>query len=283
MSERSASAPPPAPGPLCAAYAPLLPLLDAQALAPEQEKSLREHLANCAWCQNQRAAYTVVEAALRRQYAAIPSARPLTLEDIMRANHFDTQPAKTGRPAKRHELRTSTLPDLPELSDSSRGAHGEGRDQSRAKPWATLGAVAAAVLLVVLAASLFEGLRPHTPGGVPVSRLATPPPAPTCNANFANSPIRGAQTSVEGVPLPSITFVVPDDAANLHGYDLCSSGTVASVTAFLTTALPGSGWTKVASNAHCFYDDQCWTKGAAAISWHVDDPTDWRIAYHPTT
>jgi hypothetical protein len=114
-------------------------------------------------------------------------------------------------------------------------------------------------------------------------RLAAPPAAPTCNANFANSPIKGVQTSVEDVPLPPITNVVPDDAANLHGYDLCSSGTAASVSAFLGSALPASGWTKLAANAHCFYADQCWTKGTGAISWHVDDPTDWHIAYHPRT
>jgi hypothetical protein len=39
---------------------------------------------------------------------------------------------------------------------------------------------------------------------------------------------------------------------------------------------------KVASNARCFYSDQCWIKGSAAISWQVDEPTDWHIAYRPT-
>jgi hypothetical protein len=106
-------------------------------------------------------------------------------------------------------------------------------------------------------------------------RLAAPPLKPTCNANFTNSPIQGVQTAVEGVALPPITYVVPDNAASLRGYDLCSSGTVASVTTFLTSALPASGWSKVASSARRFYNDQCWTKGAAAISWQVNDPSDW--------
>jgi hypothetical protein len=83
------------------------------------------------------------------------------------------------------------------------------------------------------------------------------------------------------VPLPPITYVVPDNAAGLRGYDLCSSGNDASITAFLTSALPATGWTKVASDTRCFYLGQCWTKGAAAISWHVDDPANWNIAYHP--
>jgi hypothetical protein len=113
-------------------------------------------------------------------------------------------------------------------------------------------------------------------------RLAAPPAAPTCSANFAASPLHGAQTAVEGVSLPPVTFVVPDNAANIHGYDLCSSGTVTSVTAFLTRSLPATGWAKSASDPHCFYSDECWTKGGSAISWHVDDPADWHIAYHPT-
>jgi hypothetical protein len=113
-------------------------------------------------------------------------------------------------------------------------------------------------------------------------RLAAPPPAPTCDANFANSPLKGVQTSVEGVPLPPITYVVPDSAAGLRGYDLCSSGDVASITAFLTSALPATGWTK-ATDARCFYADQCWITSSAAISWHVNDPSNWTIAYHPAT
>jgi hypothetical protein len=296
MSEHAASAPRPAPGPLCAAYAPLLPLLDAGALPPEQEASLREHQAGCAWCRNERAAYVAVDAALRRRYATLPAARPLTMEDIMqrditRGDAFDTQPATTGRTSRltnRHELRTSHLPDQPGRPDSPRGSMpgstrgGGGDRRGGGAPWAALGAVAAALLLVVLAASLFASMRPSTqatPGGA-----ATSPAAPTCNDNFTRSPIKGAQTAVEGVPLPPQTYVVPDDATNLRGYDLCSAGTAASVSTYLTGALPSAGWTHVASDPRCFYQDQCWTKGsAAAISWHVDDPTDWHIAYHPMT
>lgn len=114
-------------------------------------------------------------------------------------------------------------------------------------------------------------------------RLATPPPAPVCSANFANSPLKGAQIAVEDVSLPPITYAVPDNAANLRGYDLCSSGTAASISAFLSSALPSTGWTKVAANARCFYSDQCWTRDLDVISWRVDDPADWHIAYRPAT
>src|SRR5690348_4841169 len=45
MNGRSASSPRPVPGPFCALYSPLLPLLGSRALSPEEEASLREHLA----------------------------------------------------------------------------------------------------------------------------------------------------------------------------------------------------------------------------------------------
>jgi len=390
MNGRSASSPRPVPGPFCALYSPLLPLLGARALSPEEEASLREHLADCAWCQNQLAAYVVVEDALRQRYASAPSVQPLTMEDIMRASQSDQQQVETRRQANAQAPRT---PDLPGWSGSSRGDL-QGRDPRHPKPWATFGAVAAVALLVVLAAALFANMRLRTPGGAASTscattlqgatpakaisdfdgvtfpsgaamapmksslggpsqftiletdvcfsgprsgiptlsdagwsvspsfpyqgallqpctgqcyqmansryaaleqitdrgnsvftyhlRLAAPPPSPSCNANFTGSPLQGVQTAVEAVSLPPITYVVPDDAPNLRGYDLCSSGTAASVTAFLTSTLPATGWTK-ASDAHCFYADQCWTKGAAAISWHVDDPTNWIIAYRPAT
>ena len=390
MNGRSASSPRPVPGPFCALYSPLLPLLGARALSPEEEASLREHLADCAWCQNQLAAYVVVEDALRQRYASAPSAQPLTMEDIMRASQSDQQQVETRRQANAQASHTT---DLPGWSGSSRGAM-QIRDPRRSKPWAAFGAVAAVALLVVLAAALFANMRLHTPGGVasascattlqgatpakaisgfdgvtfpsgadmtPVKsslggpsqftiletdvcfsgsrsgiptlsdsgwsispsfpyqgallqacasqcyqmansryaaleqitdrgnsvftyhlRLAAPPSAPTCNANFASSPLQGVQTSVDGVSLPPITYAVPDNAPNLRGYDLCSSGTAASITAFLASTLPATGWAK-ASDARCFYADQCWTKGAAAISWHVDDPTNWNIAYRPAT
>ena len=116
-------------------------------------------------------------------------------------------------------------------------------------------------------------------------RLVAPPPRPTCNAIFTNSPIQGVQTSVEGkiCPFPPITYVVPDNAAGLRGYDLCSSGSAASITTFLTSALPATRLDQGRPDARCFYADQCWITSSAAISWHVNDPTNWTIAYHPAT
>ncbi|HEX8036911.1 MAG TPA: SMP-30/gluconolactonase/LRE family protein [Ktedonobacterales bacterium] len=68
---------PPQPQPLCAAFAPLLPLLNADELGPEQAASLRDHLATCAWCRAQLAGYDVIDSAARRHYAGTLAATPL--------------------------------------------------------------------------------------------------------------------------------------------------------------------------------------------------------------
>lgn len=111
-------------------------------------------------------------------------------------------------------------------------------------------------------------------------RLAAPPPAPVCGSNFTNSPIPGYQlTGQNGIPLPPLTRVAPDNASGgLRGQDQCSAGTVASITAFLNNALPAAGWTKGA-DTRCIYAAQCWTKAGNAISWNVTDPTNWMTAY----
>ncbi len=119
-------------------------------------------------------------------------------------------------------------------------------------------------------------------------RYAVSPDFPSCNSNFTNSPIHGIQSFLPGttppLPLPPLTSVAPDDAMALRGYDLCSAGTTASVNAFMLKELPATGWTKVASDARCFYTDECWTNSGTAISWNVSnaDNTNWHIAWHPS-
>jgi hypothetical protein len=110
--------------------------------------------------------------------------------------------------------------------------------------------------------------------------VTVPPDAPVCGSNFTNSPIKGYQlTTFFNAPLPPLTRAVPDDASGgLRGEDLCSAGTVATITSFLNRALPYTGWTKL-SDPKCVFSEQCWTKGGNAISWQVTDPKDWMIAY----
>jgi hypothetical protein len=79
----------PSPTPECAVYEPLLPLLDTDALTPDELAAAQHHVAGCAWGRAQRAGYDAFEAALRRHYSAeAPShqaiaTRTLTLEDLM--------------------------------------------------------------------------------------------------------------------------------------------------------------------------------------------------------
>lgn len=70
MNHTSRPQPPLQPRALCAAYAPLLPLLGTGGLAPDEAGELRAHLAECDWCQAKLAEYDTLYAALRRQFGA---------------------------------------------------------------------------------------------------------------------------------------------------------------------------------------------------------------------
>jgi hypothetical protein len=111
---------------------------------------------------------------------------------------------------------------------------------------------------------------------------------PSCNANFsARNP--AAQRDVYFVgsgdtafPVPPLSSIAPDDASGgVRGYDICSPGTAASVTAFLAKELPADGWTKApTSDTHCIISSNCWTKGGQVWSWGaIGDPTLWTISY----
>ncbi|HKW23762.1 MAG TPA: hypothetical protein VJO13_20460 [Ktedonobacterales bacterium] len=77
----------PAPTPACAAFEPLLPLLDTDALTPGEATATHEHITGCAWCRAQRAGYDTFEAALRRHYSSdVSDGISITVEGIMRAD-----------------------------------------------------------------------------------------------------------------------------------------------------------------------------------------------------
>lgn len=109
---------------------------------------------------------------------------------------------------------------------------------------------------------------------------------PNCAAN-SNYTGPAAQNGVfflpgftPAVPVPPLSDTVPDDAAGgVRGFDLCSPGTSASITAFLTKELSATGWKQGTSSA-CIYASECWVQGTAAISWDVSGgPTNWHMAY----
>lgn len=131
------------PTPDCAAIAPLLPLLDSSDLSAEEATRARAHLRTCAWCKREYAAHVIVDAALRRQYGEpSESALPfLTMESFVNTSNTRDRPGQ----------RSTTYPDLP--TETSRTIP----DHPRRGPGRLTGiaAVAAALLLVGLAATLF--------------------------------------------------------------------------------------------------------------------------------
>jgi hypothetical protein len=116
-------------------------------------------------------------------------------------------------------------------------------------------------------------------------RYAAPPQFPSCLDNFASSPTPNFHyflpEATLTVPVPPLTFMAPQDASGLHGYVLCSPGTVDSVVAFMRYALSATGWRLVSRDARCVYQDECWLQGSTGLSWDARDggPGAWHIAW----
>jgi hypothetical protein len=148
MSDNHAT-PRPTPQPLCAVFAPLLPLLRSGELAEQERAQVEAHLADCAWCQHQLTTFDIVDAALVRRYGPAfnetagaaqldvsyrpGTRRDLTLEDIMKADQQPTR-ATTGQ--------QSPPPTRPQTFRTPRRI-------------AVIGASAAVLLVAILAARLF--------------------------------------------------------------------------------------------------------------------------------
>lgn len=111
MTHDTMPGPPQGPGPTCAVYAPLLPLLPTGELTPKQESTTREHLGSCAWCRSRLAEYDTLYAALRSRFdpdvmaagVPIPSAREIA------ALGAGSVAGERGRPASRRAARVEEL------------------------------------------------------------------------------------------------------------------------------------------------------------------------------
>ncbi len=90
----------PTPGPECLFFADLLPLLGEETLPGLEASEARAHLAACAYCQQEYAAYQRIDANLRRHFSALPSLR-FEPEDIMMLPDGSTpsEPAPDTAPA----------------------------------------------------------------------------------------------------------------------------------------------------------------------------------------
>jgi hypothetical protein len=72
---------PPAPGPACEYFAPLLPLVGQKRLDPRDSSHLRQHLATCNYCQSELDSYNWLDGALARHFGPAPRG-PLSPGDI---------------------------------------------------------------------------------------------------------------------------------------------------------------------------------------------------------
>jgi hypothetical protein len=137
------------PGPLCASYAHVLPVLDDLADA-HLATEVRAHLADCAWCHAQRTTYDRFDGALRLYFA--PDAMPILSDSVMRSLMQEIHdeagtippPAKSIPDDDPLELTVSPLPIPPHPPHTS--SHFLG---------VTTGAAAIAAVLVI---SLLAGL-----------------------------------------------------------------------------------------------------------------------------
>jgi hypothetical protein len=133
-------------------------------------------------------------------------------------------------------------------------------------------------------------------GGVQVSspnqytsRLVQPtgqcvtPTAPNCSSNFTGPMGKSNQstlaTAYGTVPLPPDSSTVPDDASGgVRGYDICSSGTATSITAYMEQNLPSYGWSLVSKSGGI----ETWKSGTGTINWSISNPLDWNINWRVT-
>ncbi|MGZ3666239.1 MAG: anti-sigma factor family protein [Ktedonobacterales bacterium] len=149
----------PAPGPRCASFAPLLPLLQPALLSEEDADRLRAHIAGCAHCAALLGAYERLDVQLRQHIGTVPAVPRMT-EEIMAYIEESDHPVAIQTPPPQSPL---TAPRQP------RG------------PLPTIAIVAALLLLVVLVQSLFASHAGRS------MTTASPPTASRTTATTASN------------------------------------------------------------------------------------------------
>lgn len=164
--------PEPSPGPDCVSFVDLLPLLDEDLLHELEASRLRAHLAACAYCQRERAAYERIAANLRHHFGAQPLR--LSPEDIMALS--DEKPASEAARAAAPQAR-GTPPASPRLWLRL------ARPQTRLRRFASLFSAVAAVLVIGVVVTALIASR----GALPKTTRTTNPVAssPTLTATSA--------------------------------------------------------------------------------------------------
>ncbi|HEU5347339.1 MAG TPA: hypothetical protein VFU63_01880 [Ktedonobacterales bacterium] len=245
----------PAPGPLCARFAPMLPVLDDVTdayLASETPA----HLAECAWCRAQRATYDRFDEALRRYFA--PDAMPIFSIQRMEPYMTDTRDSQeslavvaTSDAARDTDtddalyISISPLPVLP-------------RPPRRSWRLATGAAGLAAVLVISLLAGLI--FMSHGRPLAPATGKATPTAVP------------GSQHGIYAIGMSSATdgwamggshagiMGAPQDAVNVlhftNGRWIQVPATISGGISAIKMISPTDGWA-VGTNVY-HYDGTSW-------------------------
>lgn len=145
-----------APGPDCPRFAALLPVLDDDTVDPDNAAHARAHLATCAYCQTQRAAYDRVDTGLRRHFG-LAVAKPYSTEEIMSTILDDSD--GDSDTVTTHDTRppSQTMPARPR----------------RRRMLSGLAALAAVLVLSLLATALFIS-HPRVPATTTQQTFAVP-------------------------------------------------------------------------------------------------------------
>lgn len=252
------------PGPRCAAYATILPILDEPAADRRLAREARAHLATCAYCQARQADYARLDAALRFAYGATATTA-LRMEDVMPNLDGAEWASKTPVALTTHtppNIGDTDETDSAEVSATHTSARriashlaapspSGWRARRRLPPLATL---AAAILIALLVAALFAAQSRFRPTGAPH------------NASF---PPSNTSKSIQGVSMISPT----DGWAIEYDSPAMSDGRVVDAFTsryYLLHYLNGA-WVKTASFDH--HNNAGWIcQQRATIS--MDSPTD---------
>jgi hypothetical protein len=210
-----------------------------RALPDAEAQRIAAHVARCSACQRRLAQFARIAAAVQRQPA--PDLR-----------------VRTWRGLQVRLTRRGGQPMHARLVAAFRG----------------IGATA----VVALIAALFVVVLSHRPGANtrPAGVVASATPAPECpnfpTGYYAQIPNPG-YTSTDvfaNLPLPPESRIVPNDASGgERGYDVCSAGTVASITSFMAEHLAALGWTAAGGGV--------WTKDGYSLTVLIPSATDWNI------
>lgn len=200
----------------CERFAPTLAMLDAPGLDPTERAAALAHLAGCARCQADQAAYAQMDAALRATFGA-QAASPLRTAELLAAIGATHEPAPAPHPASQTTQSTiRSFVDLGAFGDT--GGKDTVNDFGRQTPahrpapipslrtdtrpgWSrwtiSFGAMAMTLIVIVVAVTLFN-MRPHPSGAT--------------SATHASATQTAQAQSHTGAPIGGVVMAVSMDS-----------------------------------------------------------------------